>query len=62
MGKGPKPQPIKHGSRSGFITHKNRGEEPCTPCRQADDRYKRDYRARGKCAPGLGWPLEARRA
>lgn len=55
--KGRKPGAITHGTRTGFITHKSRGEEPCGPCRRADAAYKRDVRARGKCAPGLGWPL-----
>lgn len=55
--RGRKPGPVSHGTRSGFITHKQRGEKPCGPCGHADNVYKQEYRARGKCAPGLGWPL-----
>jgi hypothetical protein len=46
-----------HGTRSGFILHYQRGTDPCIPCRHADNVWKQEYRQRGKCAPGLGWPL-----
>ena len=60
--RGPAPRPDHaHGTRSGFITHKNRGTDPCGPCAHADAVYKQEYRLRGKCAPGLGWPLEVPR-
>jgi hypothetical protein len=50
-----------HGTRGGFIQHKQRGTPPCVPCSHADAVWKVEYRARGKCAPGLGWPLEVAR-
>jgi hypothetical protein len=50
---------IAHGTRNGFQAHKNRGERPvrCTPCNEANNAWFQEYRQRGKCAPGLGWPL-----
>jgi hypothetical protein len=55
-----RPRPINHGTRGGYLTHKNRDELACIPCAEANRVYIRKHRQRGKCAPGLGWPLEAR--
>lgn len=51
------PELIRHGTRGGFMTMKNRALKPDAGCREADNRYKRTRRARGRCEPGLGWPL-----
>ena len=53
--------PREHGSRRGYNEHRRRGEYPCTPCAVALATYTQAYRQRGRCAKGLGWPLEARR-
>lgn len=59
MGKrGPKPSPDhKHGSHGGFVMHQQRKTPACFPCRHANNVWREAYRAKGKCAPGLGWPL-----
>lgn len=57
MGKGPKAKPIKHGTHSGFNTHRNRSEKPCGACHAGERAYQNKFDRRGKCAPGLGWPL-----
>lgn len=53
--------PREHGTLRGYQQHRYNGEDPCDACnavrraaRQAEQ-YRR--RNRGKCAPGLGWPL-----
>jgi hypothetical protein len=50
-------KPAAHGTRAGFQAHKLHGERPCTPCNEANNAYFQAYRNRGRCAPGLGWPL-----
>jgi hypothetical protein len=47
----------RHGSRSMFVLLKRAGLPVCPGCVEANNRYKREYRARGKCEPDLGWPL-----
>jgi hypothetical protein len=55
------PGPISHGSPGGYQTELMRGLETCEACRAANTRAsgdrKRKARHKGKCAPGLGWPL-----
>jgi hypothetical protein len=56
--RGPKPSgQSAHGSHGGFVMHQKYKTPPCEPCRQANIRWAGDYRRRGRCAPGLGWPL-----
>jgi hypothetical protein len=45
------------GTRSGNVWHQNRNELSCVPCSRAAAVYQQEVRQRGKCAPGLGWPL-----
>ena len=49
----------------GWSQHDYRHEKPCVPCaafrRAARQVPQRNSRGKGKCARGLGWPLEARR-
>jgi hypothetical protein len=33
------------GTRTGFNAHRNRGEDPCQPCRDADNAYRAGWRA-----------------
>ena len=47
-----------HGSYAGAMRHQFLGIPRCRPCRKAAADYKRGWRVRGKCAHGLGWPLE----
>ena len=49
--------PIKHGTHGGHNLHRRRGEQPCGACRAAERAYQNKFDRRGKCAPGLGWPL-----
>ena len=65
MGKrGPKPgQDHQHGTHTGFTMHQQRGTKPCDWCRHGNNLYRQRQRDKGKCAPGLGWPvLPAREA
>jgi hypothetical protein len=59
----PRPRlPEEHGTERGFQQHKARKTMACAGCLVAHASHERS-RARGRlCAPGLGWPLEARRA
>jgi hypothetical protein len=41
----PDRQPIKHGTYGGYQTHKNRDDEPCDECLEANAAYRRKYRA-----------------
>ena len=61
MPRGRKPGPINHGTHTGFTMHKYRGEQPCGWCKRGERAYQNAYDQRGRCVPGLGWPLEARR-
>lgn len=38
-------RPRSHGTPSGYRSHRNRGETPCEPCREANRAYYREYRA-----------------
>jgi hypothetical protein len=49
------------GTAGGYVWHLNRKEPSCEPCLTAANAYRTDWRLRGKCAPGLGWPLTLRR-
>jgi hypothetical protein len=56
--RGPQPKPDhQHGTHGGFVMHQQRGTDPCPWCRRGDNLWKQKHRAKGKCAPGLGWPL-----
>lgn len=59
-------QPREHGTMRGVRQHRTYGEQLCGACapvrRAAKQAQQYRQRNRGKCAPGLGWPLEARRA
>ena len=58
----PKPRmPREHGTERGYRQHNEDGTIPGNGCLVAHTRFVTDRRKRGKCAPGLGWPLEARR-
>jgi WhiB family redox-sensing transcriptional regulator len=39
-------QPIAHGEPGGYNAHRNRGEEPCPPCKATRARTVARYRAR----------------
>jgi hypothetical protein len=58
--------PREHGTMRGFNQHRYHFEQPCDACNavRRAARQGQQYRQRnkGRCAPGLGWPLEARRA
>lgn len=62
---GRRPLPREHGTMRGWAQHGYRHEKPCVPCaavrRAARQVPQRNSRGKGKCARGLGWPLEARR-
>lgn len=47
------PREIKHGTNSGYGSHKYRGEMPCDPCKEAHRTYAREY-ARRRAARGSG--------
>lgn len=56
--RGPKPTGQKvHGTEGGYQMHVQRRTPPCFPCRHALNVARQDARQRGRCAPGLGWPL-----
>jgi hypothetical protein len=46
-----------HGFYAGAMRHQLLGIPKCRPCKKAAADYQREWRKRGKCAPGLGWPL-----
>lgn len=39
--RGPKPQPVKHGTNGGYQAHLKRGEVACKPCKAGAAKYKR---------------------
>jgi hypothetical protein len=47
----------EHGTYAGYNQHKFYRSEPCDACRRANVSYRRQWRQRGRCVPGLGWPL-----
>lgn len=57
--------PREHGTMRGWHQHRYRREQPCDACAAVRRAVKQPQqyrqRNRGKCAPGLGWPLEVRR-
>ena len=55
------PKPREHGSRRGAWAHRKHKERLCVPCAVAEAAWMQQWRLRGRCAAGLGWPLEARR-
>lgn len=57
--------PREHGTMRGFKQHTYYFEQPCDACaavrRAAKQAQQYRQRNTGRCAPGLGWPLEPRR-
>ena len=53
--------PREHGTNRGYHQHNRRGEVPCGPCLAAHSARELQARRGGRCAAGLGWPLEVRR-
>jgi hypothetical protein len=55
----------EHGTMRGHQQHRYLRETPCDACnavRRADKQRKQfRQRNKGKCAPGLGWPLLSER-
>lgn len=45
------------GTTAAYQQHLRRREVPCRWCTDINTRYHRERSQRGKCAPGLGWPL-----
>lgn len=54
---GRKPQPVRHGTDSGYQAHVKRGQLACGACLAAHSYKEFRHRQRGRCAAGLGWPL-----
>jgi len=54
-----RPDEEEHGTYAALQAHRARKEKPCTPCKRAAAVYMKAYRKRGRCAPGLGWPLQS---
>lgn len=50
-----------HGTAWGYRQHVRYREVPCGWCNRANADTARAQRNKGRCAPGLGWPLEASR-
>jgi hypothetical protein len=48
-----------HGTEGGYQMHMQFKTPPCFPCRHALNVARAEQRQRGRCAKGLGWPLEA---
>lgn len=48
----------ERGTMRGYRWHAKTGTVPCTSCLLAHCAESQWYRDQGKCAPGLGWPLE----
>jgi hypothetical protein len=53
--------PREHGTERGYRQQHAEGEVPTTANLVAHSAYVQKRRNRGRCAPGLGWPLEASR-
>jgi hypothetical protein len=45
------------GTVAGYQHHRYYRSLPCLPCLQAWAAYQGKRKNRGRCAPGLGWPL-----
>ena len=56
-----RPYAREHGTARGYDQHQTRGEVPCGACLNGNAVDVQKRRNRGRCARGLGWPLEARR-
>jgi hypothetical protein len=54
---GRRPGQRKHGTRGGWEQHRRAGTEPCMACKVANRASSDRRNKRGRCAPGLGWPL-----
>ena len=59
------PLPREHGTMRGVDQHRHRGEKLCPACLPVRRAAKQpaQYRSRnkGRCAPGIGWPLVSAR-
>jgi hypothetical protein len=58
--------PREHGTLRGWDQHRYRHEQPCDACnairRAAKQLLQYRQQHKGRCAPGLGWPLVVTRA
>lgn len=45
------------GTYNGAAWHRYRRQLPCRACSHAGNVYQFEYDRRGRCEPGLGWPL-----
>jgi hypothetical protein len=59
---GRRPLPREHGTDRGYRQHLWLRTVPCGSCLAAHARLSEHNLKEGKCARGLGWPLEPRRA
>ena len=58
----PKPRlPREHGTERGYRQHAADRTIAGRGCLVAHSAHVQRQRDQGRCAPGLGWPLEARR-
>ena len=56
----PRPaRPQEHGTVRGYQQHRYAKTIACLPCCAAWTAQGKRRRDKGKCARGLGWPLEA---
>lgn len=55
----PTPQAAPCGTPGGYQTHHRRGTPPCTPCRDAQATYMREYRRRKGLTTSTLVPLKA---
>lgn len=51
------PDGEKCGTYAGWNEHNRLRTSVCRPCKRAQADYMRALRKRGRCTPGLGWPL-----
>jgi hypothetical protein len=51
-------RPVEHGTVRGYHQHGYTKTTPCRACCAAWSAYGKRQRDRGRCAKGLGWPLE----
>ena len=61
MSRGPALTAHETGTARGFRWHMAQKNTPCRPCLVAVSVRAKHQRDQGRCAKGLGWPLEARR-
>lgn len=59
--RGSQPHPITHGTQSGYVRHRNAGEDSCPECKAAHALYQREYLARRAAGTRLRADAEAQR-